>query len=104
MRFALGSLVCLLLVSAIGHGNGKPDPLAGTWKMNLARSSGSFPKEETLVIRIEDGTIEPGYDHQDPGRQSLRLDDASHGGRWEVFHLQYASVIATNTVVTLALP
>ena len=55
MRFALCALACLMLVGSIGHANGKPDPLTGTWKMNLARSSGSLPKEETLVVRIEDG-------------------------------------------------
>src|SRR5262245_16401063 len=55
MRFALGSLACLILVTSIGHANGKPDPLTWTWKMNLSGSSGSLPKEETLVIKIEDG-------------------------------------------------
>jgi hypothetical protein len=44
MRFVLGALACLILIGSIGHANGKPDPLTGTWKMNLARSSGSMAR------------------------------------------------------------
>lgn len=55
MRLISGCVFSVLLAAAIGHADGKADPLTGIWKLNPAKSSGSLPREETLVINIADG-------------------------------------------------
>jgi hypothetical protein len=55
MRLIVGCVFAVVAAAAIGHADGKTDPLTGTWKLNHAKSSGLLPNEETLVINIADG-------------------------------------------------
>jgi hypothetical protein len=77
-------LICPLLVAGLAGGAFAADPFTGVWKLNTAKSTGTVPKEETVVIREDAGklVVEVSIVDSRPGNPKLLIRYAApaHGG------------------------
>jgi hypothetical protein len=77
-------LICAFLIAGLAGIAHAADPLTGVWKLNTAKSTGTVPKEEIVVIRDDAGklVVEVSIIDSRPGnpRLSIRYAAPASGG------------------------